>query len=103
MNDHHLDPPEYPEPPEWYSSIDAILDEENPPEQVATSIRKTLDDWAQSCNEEYDQEPEPSVELPEDFHDGPEHCPHGKEWGDCSTCDHLADLAFHAARESGKR
>jgi hypothetical protein len=28
------------------------------------------------------------------------HCPHGNVTGDCSTCDHLGDLAHDAAREA---
>jgi hypothetical protein len=29
MNDHHLDPPDQPEPPEWYSSIEDSIEEAN--------------------------------------------------------------------------
>ena len=37
---------------------------------------------------EYPDPPEPTS-----------HCPHGNAWGDCSACDHAADMAYDAARE----
>jgi hypothetical protein len=48
---------------------------------------------------EWDPGPEPDVELPDDYFEGPEHCPHGNAWGQCDACDYLGDLAYDAARE----
>ena len=48
MNDSHLDPPDYPEPPEWYLAIeDAALDQEVP-QDLGTAILKLLEDWYDS-------------------------------------------------------
>lgn len=52
---------------------------------------------------EWDPGPEPAVELPDDFYEGPEHCHHGKEWGQCDACDYLGDIAYDADRENRYR
>lgn len=31
---------------------------------------------------------------------GKKPCPHGNPWGECATCDYLADIAYDAVRES---
>ena len=99
MNDRHLDPPDYPEPPEWYMTIEDAADDPVVPAEVKTAIFAALENWCNSQNE-YDQGPEPVIELPDDYHpDEREHCTHGNKWGDCGTCDHLGDLEFDAARE----
>ena len=102
MNDHHLDPPDYPEPPEWYCILEMYLEDETPPKIVEDAIRKAMDEWTQSHNEQRhpDPEPDPVVELPDNFFAGPERCPHNRPWGDCGHCDYLSDIAYDTARES---
>jgi len=102
MNDSHLDPPDYPEPPEWYCEIESILDEQPVPKDVATVIRTALEDWCNWCNEQRhpDPEPDPVVELPDDYFPGPDKCPHEKPWGDCDACNYASDIAYDAAREA---
>jgi len=102
MNDHHLDPPDYPEPPEWYCLIEQILDEHAIPTCASVAVRKALEEWAESHNQEQDQ-PEPNYSEPDwDNHYAiaPKSCPHGRPPHDCDACDHLGDLAYDAARES---
>lgn len=100
MNDSHLAPPDYPEPPEWYLAIeDAALDQEVP-QALGTAILKLLEDWCGSQSQsESDPGPEPVVELPDDYFKGPEKCPHGNEWHNCDACDHASDIAYDTARE----
>lgn len=117
MNDHHLDPPDYPEPPEWYMTLEDILLQMDPPETVANALRKAMEDWEQEYNKEQDIDPTwedtEEIELTnvcitcgkptECMFCSPEctpECPHGKDYGLCDACDHAADLAFDAARES---
>ena len=114
MNDHHLDPPDTPEPPEWYCMIESALDESDCPEDICVSVRKILDDWCQSYNEERDPDP-PSDDY--EFQNvcttcgkptecmfcseecAPD-CRHGNRPGNCDACDHEGDIAYDAARES---
>ena len=99
MTDNHLDPPDEPEPPEWYYRLWVYLEEEQPPETVATAIRQAMRAWVDLMNQEYNPGPETLEELPDDFYQGPEHCPHGKEWTGCDACDHASDIAYDTARE----
>jgi hypothetical protein len=100
MNDHHLDPPGYPEPPDWYSALELAIEEDGMPTDITEAIQKMLSDWCNSQNQDHDLGPEPVIELPDDFYEGRGKCPHGKEWSDCGACDHASDLAFDASREA---
>lgn len=100
MKDYWNDPPDHPEPPEWFMELEAAIEHPNCPANIATAVRCQLDDWCAASNgSDFDPGPEPVVELPDDFA-GPEKCPHGREWTECDACDHLSDLAYDAARES---
>lgn len=91
-SDWYLDPPESPEPPECCGDeMECFKDGVCLCSHCGLRIDTCVPDW--------DPGPEPIVELPDDFYEGPEHCPHGKPWGDCDACDHLSDLAYDAARE----
>jgi len=52
MNDYYNDPPDHPEPPEWYSTLEDILNDMDPPETVAKAIRKAMDDWVEEHNKD---------------------------------------------------
>lgn len=108
----YLDPPDDMEPPEWFMMIEDALNEPRIPETVAEAIRKVLDDW---CNTSpYDDYEPPPDELPDNgcrtcgkptdciyCSDAcAPNCVHGNRPGDCGACDHAADLAYDAARES---
>jgi hypothetical protein len=86
------DPPDYPEPPECCDDAMEVFDD-------GVCLCSHCGLRIDTCVPDWDPGPEPIVELPDDFWDGPEHCPHGKLWGDCDACDHLSDLAYDAARE----
>ena len=49
MNDWHNDPPEHPEPPEWYALIEEAIGNDPPP-AISTAIRKLIDDWTEEQN-----------------------------------------------------
>jgi hypothetical protein len=92
MNDWRNDPPDYPEPPYCCDDYMTVF-----PDGVCVCDRCGLrvapaPEW-EPCGE---LEPD---ELPDDFYQGPEKCPHGNEWTDCDACDHLGDLAYDAAKE----
>jgi hypothetical protein len=57
MNDYWNNPPDEPEPPEWYMTLEDVLDGMEPPEAVATAIRKAMEDWIDEINKQYDIEP----------------------------------------------
>lgn len=105
MNDYHLDPPEEPEIPECCDremlvlagtgnlvcsacGKKIIIDPDiEPPDE-------TPDEWVcESCGEKYPCR----CELPMNQTD---HCPHGRDHGNCDACDHAGDLAYDEARES---
>ena len=91
MNDYWNDPPDYPEPP--YCCDDYMTEF---PDGICVCDCCGL---RVSPAPEWDPGPAPDVELPDDFYHGPPLCPHGREWTDCATCDHLGDITFDAARE----
>jgi hypothetical protein len=49
MNDWYNDPPEHPEPPEWYALIEEAIGNDPPP-AISTAIRKLIDDWTEEQN-----------------------------------------------------
>ncbi len=91
MNDYWNDPPEHPEPPECcgeWMEIDT--------DGTCTCL---------ACGEtiepvDYQDGPEPcgDEDVPEELAEQDRVCPHGKR-ENCDACDHLADLAYDAARE----
>jgi len=104
MNDSHLDPPDYPEPPEWYSSLELLLEGEDMPESVAKSIRKALAEWVDEYNASQDFEslPEPDYsdcDWQNHYAVKISKCPHGNQPGNCDDCDFASDIAYDAARE----
>jgi hypothetical protein len=100
MQDYWNDPPDDQEPPEWYMTLEDVLEQQDPPQTVADAIRKAMEEWVQEYNAQHDIEPLPDNEEPIDFEElESDECPHGKKWGDCGACDHEGDLAFDAARE----
>ena len=58
MTDNHLDPPDEPEPPEWYYRLWVYLEEEQPPKTVAIAIQQAMRAWVDCMNQEYDAERE---------------------------------------------
>lgn len=120
MNDYHLDPPEEPDPPQWFMDIeDMILESQEIAEKAETRAAESIRSLAQPCQmllekvlemefsnlPDYDEGtvemmlkgfPLDDEEPPES---GEENCPHGSPWGECGHCDHLGDIAFDAARE----
>jgi len=57
MQDYWNDPPDDQEPPEWYMTLEDVLEQQDPPESVATTIRKAMDDWVEEYNQWKDFEP----------------------------------------------
>jgi hypothetical protein len=49
MNDWYNDPPDHPEPPEWYALIEEAIGNDPPP-AISTAIRKLIDDWNEEQN-----------------------------------------------------
>lgn len=91
MSDYHLDPPDHPEPPECCGDYMTVVDD--------GSCK------CPTCGATVAPPYEPQLLEPmEEIYEAPlledgVHCRHGNEWGDCSTCDHLSDLAHDEARE----
>lgn len=85
------DPPDYPEVPEC---CDEEMEVDSAGGCKCLTCGKTWDP-----PKEWDPGPEPDVELPDDFFEGPPMCPRGSPWTACDHCDHLSDLAYDAARE----
>jgi hypothetical protein len=56
MNDWYNDPPDEPEAPDWYMTLEDILNDMDPPQSVARLIRKAMDDWVDEHNREQDFE-----------------------------------------------
>jgi hypothetical protein len=51
MTDNHLDPPDEPEPPEWYYRLWVYLEEEQPPETIAIAIQQAMRAWVDRMNQ----------------------------------------------------
>jgi hypothetical protein len=126
MNDWYNDPPDDQEPPEWYMALDDVLDSQrgDMPEEVEAAVRAAMHKWEEEYNaacsrpepEQKDEEmPDPALFCQ---HCGNPNnngcglcnacgenakCAHGNPVGSCDHCDHLADLAYDAARESRGR
>ena len=101
MNDHHLDPPDYPEPPEWYMEIEELALDVRVPESVSQALHKALEAWCDEHNA--DQSPDPDCSEPEweNHYAVPTgKCSHGNPHTACDACDHLGDIAYDTARES---
>ena len=50
MNDYYNDPPDYPEPPDWYMTLEDALGMD-PPQAVADAVRAAIDAWNESQNQ----------------------------------------------------
>lgn len=100
MQDYWNDPPDEQEPPEWYMTLEDVLEQQDPPQTVADAIREVMEKWVQEHNAQHDidllLENQESIDFEES---GADECPHGKRWGDCDACDYASDIAFDAARE----
>ena len=57
MTDWYNDPPEHPEPPEWYALIEEAI-AFDPPPAISTAIRKLIGDWTEEQNRMH-AEPDP--------------------------------------------
>jgi hypothetical protein len=117
MNDYWNDPPEAAEPPDWYCVLEDAANEPGVPQSVSIAVLYALECWANSINEHW--EPVPFIETPLEANtcrtcgkpteciycseECSPPCVHGHKPGHCDTCDHLADLAYDAARENRYR
>lgn len=54
MNDWYNDPPDYDEAPDWYISLEDVLECMSPPQEIADAIAKLLKDWSEAQNQQYD-------------------------------------------------
>lgn len=45
MQDYWNDPPDEPEPPEWYMMLDDVLHNTDLPQGIAEAIKKAMNDW----------------------------------------------------------
>lgn len=114
MNDYHLDPPDYPDPPSC-----PVENCEGWGDFARLSPEKTHDiltcdecghEWSIEHPRDWGDEPEAIdamhraylEEMAEDHEPDPE-CPHKKPWSECDACDYLSDLAYDAAREGRGR
>lgn len=52
MNDWYNDPPDYPEPPDWYMTLEDALGMD-PPQAVADAVRAAIDAWNKAQELEY--------------------------------------------------
>jgi hypothetical protein len=52
MNDWYNDPPDYPELPDWYMTLEDALTMD-PPQAVADAVRAAIDAWNESQNLQY--------------------------------------------------
>jgi hypothetical protein len=57
MNDYWNNPPDEPEPPNWYQELELAMEDETMPQTVKDGIWKLLDDWTQEWNKAQDIEP----------------------------------------------
>ena len=108
MNDYHLDPPDFPDPPQCLAegcsgsgdfarlSADTNYD--------IFTCDECGREWSipHPCEWSYESEATDAMhtEMCDEFQpDSDPLCPHGNIWGECSACDYLGDIAFDAARE----
>lgn len=108
MQDYWNDPPEYPEPPDCPYCEDGYAWDEAPNAPagkigwVCAACGKI---WYEDIPNDYSdddvammmEEPIPDEKPPQQ-----EKCPHGNEWGECSHCDYLSDIAYDAALETSR-
>jgi hypothetical protein len=107
MNDYHLDPPDYPDPPSC--PIDGCEGWSENETDTEHGISCRCDECGHEWTLPYPVEPpDPPerifVDCPDDLDTDLDRlmdrrCPHGGVWGDCDTCDHLSDIAYDEARE----
>ena len=104
MNDRHLDPPDDQDPPEWYMTMQDVIDNMNPPEALADALRRQMESWVDEHNAAQEpDEPEPDYSEPDwqnHYAVGTRKCPHGNDAGHCDACDYAGDMAYDAAREA---
>lgn len=50
MNDWYNDPPDYPEPPDWYMTLEEALGMD-PPQAVADAVRAAIAAWNELQNQ----------------------------------------------------
>jgi hypothetical protein len=104
MKDYWNDPPEEPEPPSCpFSGCEGSgeFDRDTPTHYVFI-----CDECGRDWTIDHPDDPAPleDVDYDPDYEpEGPELCPHGNAWGDCSACDHLGDIAYDTYRENRLR
>jgi len=54
MQDYWNDPPDDQEPPEWYMTLEDVLEQMEPPESVAEAIRAAMEKWVEEYNTQHD-------------------------------------------------
>jgi hypothetical protein len=54
MQDYWNDPPDDQEPPEWYMTLEDVLEQMEPPESVAEVIRTAMEKWVEEYNAQHD-------------------------------------------------
>ena len=94
MNDYWNDPPEYPEPPECCGELMEIDDD-------GTCTCLACGATIEPVDHQEGPEPCGDEDVPADL-EVDRICPHGMRES-CDACDHLADLAYDAARERRRR
>lgn len=57
MQDYWNDPPDYDEAPEWFMTLEDIIEQMDPPQAVADAIRKVMNDFLEEENKRYEFEP----------------------------------------------
>ena len=56
MQDYWNDPPDDQEPPEWYMTLEDVLEGMEPPTFVADAIRNAMEKWVEEYNRQHDIE-----------------------------------------------
>jgi hypothetical protein len=98
MNAYWNNPPDDQEPPEWYMTLEDVLDQQDPPQTVADAIRKAMEEWVQEHNAQHDIDPPDDPKLIEgdylkDQHDDREESAEDYDY-------EADDRAFDAAKAS---